>query len=111
MVLPSFVVSRTNNTGGCATSSISAVSLCGQGASSCRSPSDHGTLQMLPRWLVPPEQRTTSVRAFLKVLAVVFTALAMSAGMAHLFALPNKINLPAAEYFEVQQIYRGWSLA
>lgn len=51
------------------------------------------------------------MRTLLKVLAVTFTALAMSAGMAHLFALPNKIDLPAREYFEVQQIYRGWSLA
>jgi hypothetical protein len=30
--------------------------------------------------------------------------------MAHLLELPNKIDLPRAEYFIVQKAYRGWSL-
>lgn len=42
--------------------------------------------------------------------SLLFTALALSAGLAHLFELPNKINLPGDEYLTVQQIYSGWSL-
>jgi Domain of unknown function (DUF1772) len=30
--------------------------------------------------------------------------------MAHLLALPNKINMPREQYLIVQQIYRGWAL-
>jgi len=43
-------------------------------------------------------------------LALVLTALALVPAGAHLFALPNKINLVAEQYFNVQNIYRGWSL-
>src|SRR5260370_37356424 len=43
-------------------------------------------------------------------LAVTLTALALVPSGAHLFALPNKINLVAEQYFIVQNIYRGWSL-
>lgn len=42
--------------------------------------------------------------------SVVLTAVAMAAGLSHLFALPNKISLAADEYLVVQQIYRGWAL-
>jgi len=42
--------------------------------------------------------------------SLLFTALALSAGSAHLFELPNKINLSGDEYLTVQQIYSGWSL-
>ena len=45
-----------------------------------------------------------------KFLAVVLTALALVPGGAHVFALPNKINLGAEQYFIVQNIYRGWAL-
>jgi hypothetical protein len=43
-------------------------------------------------------------------LAIVFTALALVPGGAHLFELPNKIGLAQDEYFIVQSIYRGWAL-
>jgi hypothetical protein len=43
-------------------------------------------------------------------LAIIFTALALVPGGAHLFALPNKINLVQESYFIVQNIYRGWAL-
>lgn len=43
-------------------------------------------------------------------LASVLTALALVPGGAHLLELPNKIGLGEAEYFAVQQIYRGWAL-
>jgi hypothetical protein len=43
-------------------------------------------------------------------LAVVLTALALVPGGAHAFALLNKINLGAEQYFIVQNIYRGWAL-
>ena len=41
--------------------------------------------------------------------ALVFTALALAPGGAHLFALPNKIHLDQADYFVTQGIYRGWA--
>lgn len=43
-------------------------------------------------------------------LAIIFTALALVPGGAHLFALPNKIGMGQAEYFTAQQIYAGWAL-
>ena len=45
----------------------------------------------------------------LQFVAVVLTALALVPGGAHLFAMPNKINLGASDYFIVQGIYRGWA--
>jgi hypothetical protein len=48
--------------------------------------------------------------AWLRFLSVMMTATSMAAGLAHLFALPNKIGLSAADYLTVQQIYRGWDL-
>ena len=44
----------------------------------------------------------------MKFLAIVITGLALIAPAAHAFVLLNKIGLPKAEYFIVQQIYRGW---
>lgn len=46
----------------------------------------------------------------MRFLSLLFTAIALGAGLAHLFALPNKIHLPPEEYLTVQQIYRGWAL-
>jgi hypothetical protein len=46
----------------------------------------------------------------LQFIAMVLTALALVPGGAHLFALPNKIHLAAADYFIVQNIYRNWAL-
>jgi hypothetical protein len=42
-------------------------------------------------------------------VAFLFTALALGPALAHLFALPNKIALPEAQYFVAQGIYRGWA--
>jgi hypothetical protein len=36
------------------------------------------------------------------------TAIAMGAALAHLFELPNKINLGAADYLTVQRNYDNW---
>ena len=41
-------------------------------------------------------------------LALLSTAIALGGALAHLFALPNKIDLPREQYFVVQQIYQGW---
>lgn len=41
--------------------------------------------------------------------ALLATALAMGAALAHAFALPNKIGMNEADYFAAQQAYRGWS--
>ena len=46
----------------------------------------------------------------LQFLAVVLGTLALMPGLAHLFEMPNKIHLNEADYFIVQNIYRGWSL-
>jgi hypothetical protein len=46
----------------------------------------------------------------IQFLAVVFTALALIPGGAHLFSLLNKIDMPQEQYFIAQQIYRGWWL-
>jgi hypothetical protein len=43
-------------------------------------------------------------------LALFFAALALGPALAHLFELPNKIDLSRADYLTVQQIYRGWAL-
>lgn len=42
-------------------------------------------------------------------VALLSTAVALGGALAHLLELPNKIHLPAAEYFIVQGIYRGWN--
>lgn len=46
----------------------------------------------------------------MQFLAVILTALALVPAGAHLFALPNKIDLPQEQYFTVQGIYYGWAL-
>jgi hypothetical protein len=46
----------------------------------------------------------------LQFIAIVLTALALVPGGAHLFALPNKIDLDEVTYFITQNIYRGWAL-
>jgi hypothetical protein len=46
----------------------------------------------------------------LKFAAILLTALALVPSGAHLFELPNKIDLPEQAYFTVQGIYRGWAL-
>lgn len=38
----------------------------------------------------------------IRFLSLLFTALGLGPGMAHLLELPNKINLPAEEYLTVQ---------
>lgn len=50
---------------------------------------------------------TSDVAAFVALLA---TALAMGAALAHALELPNKIELSADNYLIVQTAYRGWSL-
>jgi hypothetical protein len=42
-------------------------------------------------------------------LAVVLTALAFVPAGAHLFELPNKIDLPQDAYLTIQGIYAGWA--
>lgn len=43
-------------------------------------------------------------------VALLSTALAMGAALAHALELPNKIGLSRDDYFTVQGIYRGWNL-
>ena len=42
-------------------------------------------------------------------IALLATALALGAALAHVLELPNKINLPERDYFIIQQVYRGWN--
>jgi hypothetical protein len=42
-------------------------------------------------------------------VALLSTAIALGAALAHLLELPHKIDLPRDQYFIVQSIYRGWN--
>jgi hypothetical protein len=42
-------------------------------------------------------------------IALLATALALGAALAHALELPNKINLAKDDYFVVQKAYRGWN--
>ncbi len=44
----------------------------------------------------------------LQFIGLLLTAIALAAGLAHVFELPHKIALPREQYLVVQQIYRGW---
>ena len=46
----------------------------------------------------------------LHFICLLSTALALVPAGAHVLALPNKINMPKAEYAVAQQLYRGWQL-
>ncbi|HYT97318.1 MAG TPA: DUF1772 domain-containing protein [Casimicrobiaceae bacterium] len=48
---------------------------------------------------------------WLRILSVLFAALALVFSGAHLFELSHKIGLSAADYLTVQQLYRGWQFA
>lgn len=50
-----------------------------------------------------------AIRA-VRFLSLLLVGLTLGAGLAHLFALPNKIGLPGDAYLVVQQIYSGWML-
>jgi hypothetical protein len=41
-------------------------------------------------------------------LAIMLTAIALGAGLAHFFELPNKIGLDAQDYLTVQRNYDDW---
>lgn len=51
-----------------------------------------------------------SLHSLALATALLSTAVALGAALAHLFELPNKIGLARDDYFVVQGIYRGWSL-
>src|SRR5262249_12370396 len=57
------------------------------------------------------EKSLRSVGFAVRLVAVVITGLSLIAPAAHAFELLNKIGLPKAEYFIVQQIYSGWRIA
>jgi hypothetical protein len=46
--------------------------------------------------------------ATLRGFALLCLALALGGGLAHLYALPNKIDLPPGAYLAAQHAYRGW---
>lgn len=57
----------------------------------------------------PPFPRCHRSEEALLFVALLASALALGAAMAHLLELPNKIGLPRDQYFIVQQVYRGWA--
>src|SRR5437868_10079331 len=64
----------------------------------------------MPVWDVPPMTARHSIAYdIIFFIALLSTALALGAALAHGLELPNKINLPEREYFIVQQAYRGWN--
>lgn len=54
-------------------------------------------------------QPTGQVHDLVFFVALLATALAMGAALAHALELPNKIALSREDYFVVQRIYSGWS--
>jgi hypothetical protein len=51
----------------------------------------------------------SEVRGSVFFVALMASALAMAAALAHALELPNKIGLSADAYFTVQAIYQGWN--
>jgi hypothetical protein len=47
---------------------------------------------------------------FAAFLAIIFTALALIPGGAHVFEFANKMRLDQRDYFVAQSLYRGWQL-
>lgn len=60
------------------------------------------------RALENPRPNRSVVLNLTRFLAIMVTALALGAALAHLYELPNKIGLSADDYVTVQQNYRGW---
>jgi len=53
---------------------------------------------------------TVNAVRVVRFFSLLLVGLALGAGLAHLFALPNKMTLPGDVYLMVQQIYSGWAL-
>jgi hypothetical protein len=49
------------------------------------------------------------IAAVLLIAAIVLTGIVLGAGLAHLFAMPNKLGLAREDYLVAQQVYRGWA--
>ena len=60
-----------------------------------------------PKRAPSQEQAAGTGAAF---FALVFTAIHMAPAIAHLAALPNKIDMGQQAYFAAQQVYAGWML-
>lgn len=52
---------------------------------------------------------TFVMSSVIRLSALFFSMITLSALIAHLLALPGKIHLPAQDYLTVQSIYRGWA--
>lgn len=48
---------------------------------------------------------------WLRILSILFAALALVFSGVHLLELPHKVGLSASDYLTVQQLYRGWQFA
>lgn len=56
-----------------------------------------------------PSSRTWSAGDWAFFVALIATALALGAALAHALELPSKMALSKEAYFTVQQIYAGWN--
>ena len=61
---------------------------------------------------MPQKNNRSAYPAFYYIVffvAMLATSVALGGALAHVFELPNKIDLPRDEYFIVQKIYSGWN--
>ena len=52
--------------------------------------------------------KNITMKDLIRFIALLFTAITLSAVMAHLLEMPVKINLSKEDYQTVQGIYSGW---
>jgi hypothetical protein len=57
--------------------------------------------------VVAPDRRRDQALWF---VAIILSAVALGAALAHALELPNKIGMSREDYLVVQQAYRGWDL-
>jgi hypothetical protein len=66
--------------------------------------------QIYTRKTEEPQRATLPRIQGLPFASLVFTTLTLVPAMAHLFEMPNKMQLSAADYLVVQQLYQGWAV-
>lgn len=64
----------------------------------------------LHKWHKFSNSKDTMVTRIIHFLCIVLTVLPMAGGLAHLYAIPNKMHLSQADYLIAQQIFAGWAL-
>jgi hypothetical protein len=70
----------------------------------------HPRARHLAPYALIPTPYSQMFRDTLRLCAVLLTAISTAAGLAHLFAMPNKMKLSGPDYFITQRAYDGWAL-